>query len=109
VIYAATLGRPRRTTTPMGVISFHRLPTELFTGFELNDDGAKIATPEKALFDVLYLGPSRSRLFARLPELEFPREFRWPQLRDFAKVVKSPTRRKFIERRIDEIHRGSKR
>jgi predicted transcriptional regulator of viral defense system len=109
VIYAATLGRPRRTTTPLGVISFHRLPTELFTGFELDDDGAKIATPEKALFDVLYLGPGRSRLFASLPELEFPREFRWSHLRDSAKIVKSPTRRKFIERRIDEIHRASKR
>lgn len=109
VIYAATLARPRRATTPMGVVSFHRLPAELFTGFDVNDDGAKIASPEKALFDVLYLGPARSRLFARLPELEFPREFRWPQLRDFAKLVKSPNRKKFIERRIDEIHRASKR
>ena len=108
VVYAATPGRPRRITTPMGVISFHRVPGELFTGFAVNDDGAKIATPEKALFDVLY-SPGRSRLFARLPELEFPRDFRWSQLRDFAKVVKSSTRGKFIERRIDEIHRASKR
>jgi len=109
VIYAATLGRPRRVTTPLGVISFHRLPAGIFTGFEVNDDGAKIATPEKALFDLLYLGPARSRLFARLPELEIPREFRWQQLRDYAKSVKSLNRRKFIERRIDEIHRASKR
>ncbi|HEU4779259.1 MAG TPA: hypothetical protein VFS58_05190 [Steroidobacteraceae bacterium] len=109
VIYAATLGRPRRTSTPIGVISFHRLPNELFIGFEVNDDGAKIASPEKALFDVLYLGPGRSRLFSRLPELEFPRNFRWPLLRDFAQIVKSSTRRTFIERRIDEIHRASKR
>jgi predicted transcriptional regulator of viral defense system len=109
VIYAVTLGRPRRVTTPMAVISFHRLPAELFSGFVLNDDGAKIASPEKALFDVLYLGPGRSRLFASLPELEFPREFRWAQRRDLAKVVKSSTRRTFIERRIDEIQRASKR
>jgi len=109
VVYAATLGRPRRTSTPLGVISFHRVPIELFTGFDLNDDGAKIATPEKALFDVLYLGPARSRLFARLPELGFPSGFRWPRLREFSKLVKSPTRRKFIERRIEEIHRASKR
>ena len=109
VIYAATLGRPRRTTTPMGVISFHRLPTELFTGFEVNDDGAKIATPEKALFDVFYLGPARSRLFARLPELEFPRDFAWARLREYAQRVKSLTRRTFIERRIEETHRAKKR
>jgi predicted transcriptional regulator of viral defense system len=109
VIYAATLGRPRRIQTPLGVISYHRIPPELFAGFNLETDDAKVATPEKALFDVLYLAPARSRLFARLPELEFPREFRWSQLRDFAKVVKSPTRRTFIERRIDEIFRASKR
>ncbi|HEU5135592.1 MAG TPA: hypothetical protein VFU13_10655 [Steroidobacteraceae bacterium] len=109
VIYAVTLGRPRRTTTPLGVISFHRLPAELFTGFDVNDDGAKIASPEKALFDVIYLGPARSRLFARLPELEVPGDFRWSRLREYSKQVKSPARRKFIERRTEEIHRASKR
>ena len=109
VIYAATLGRPRRIQTPLGVISYHRIPPELFAGFSLESDDAKVATPEKALFDTLYLAPARSRLFARLPELEFPREFRWSQLRDFAKVVKSPTRRTFIARRIDELSRASKR
>jgi predicted transcriptional regulator of viral defense system len=109
VIYAATLARPRRVTTPMGVISFHHLPSELFVGFDLNEDGAKIATPEKALFDLLYLGPARSRLFARLPELEFPRTFRWAALREYTKIVKSSTRKTFIERRIDEIHRAHKR
>lgn len=109
VIYAATLARPRRVTTPLGVISFHRLPPELFLGFEVEDDGAKIATSEKALFDVLYLAPARSRLFARLPELDLPREFRWAQLREFAALVKSHTRRTFIERRIEEIHRAKRR
>jgi len=108
VVYAVTLARPRRITTPLGTISFHRLPPELFLGFEVDDDGAKIATAEKALFDVLYLGPARSRLFARLPELEFPRDFRWPQVREFAKLVNAAIRRQFIERRIDEIHRASK-
>jgi predicted transcriptional regulator of viral defense system len=109
VIYAATLARPRRVSTPLGVVSFHRIPPELFHGFEVADDGAKIATAEKALFDVLYLAPARSRLFARLPELEIARDFRWAQLREFAKLVKSQTRRVYIERRIDEIRRMVKR
>jgi predicted transcriptional regulator of viral defense system len=109
VIYAATLARPRRVNTPLGVISFHRIPPALFLGFEVESNGAKIATPEKALFDVLYLAPARSRLFARLPELEFPRAFRWAQLREFAKLVKSPTRKSYIERRIEEIHRADRR
>jgi predicted transcriptional regulator of viral defense system len=106
VVYAATLGRPRRVTTPMGVISFHRLPPELFVGFELDADGSKIATGEKALFDVLYLSPARSRLFARLPEMEIPRHFRWSQLREYAAGVKFAKRRKHIESRIAELQHG---
>ena len=109
VIYAVTLARPRRITTPLGTISFHRLPPELFLGFEVDDDGAKIASAEKALFDVLYLAPGRSRLFARLPELEFPREFRWSRVRDYARLVQSTTRRTFIRRRIGEIRRDARR
>jgi predicted transcriptional regulator of viral defense system len=106
VVYAATLGKPRRVITPLGVISFHRLPPELFIGFDVEDDGAKVATAEKALFDVLYLAPARSRLFASLPELEVPRQFRWQRLRDYAALVKSPTRRTHIERRIQELQRA---
>jgi predicted transcriptional regulator of viral defense system len=106
VVYAATLGKPRRVSTPLGVISFHRLPPELFCGFEVEADGAKIASAEKALFDTLYLAPARSRLFARLPELEIPRLFRWQQLREFAALVTFPRRRVHIERRIDEIQHG---
>jgi predicted transcriptional regulator of viral defense system len=109
VIYAVTLARPRRLPTPFGTVSYHRLPPQLFTGFELDTNGAKIAIAEKALFDVLYLAPGRSRLFARLPELEFPREFRWSQLREFAKLVKFDSRRTFIDRRIQELQRAARR
>ena len=103
IVYAVTLGKPRRVSTPLGVISFHRLPPELFKGFEVEPDGAKVATAEKALFDTLYLAPGRSRLFARLPELEIPREFRWQTLRELAAQVRFPRRRTHIEKRIDEI------
>jgi predicted transcriptional regulator of viral defense system len=109
VIYAVTLGRPRRVTTPLGTISYHRLPPELFRGFELDENGAKIATAEKALFDVFYLSPSRSRLFVKLPELEMPREFRWNQLREYAKSVKFDSRRAHVERRIQETQRVHRR
>jgi predicted transcriptional regulator of viral defense system len=107
VVYAATLGKPRRVSTPLGTISFHRLPAELFLGYEIEADGSKIATSEKALFDTLYLAPARSRLFARLPELEIPRQFRWQQLRELAALVKFPRRRVYIERRIEQLARNS--
>ena len=103
VIYAVTLGRPRRVTTGIGTVSFHRMPPDLFSGFEVSADGAKIATAEKALFDTLYLAPGRSRLFAHLPELEIPRGFRWAQLQSHLQRVKSPVRRKFIADRIESL------
>jgi predicted transcriptional regulator of viral defense system len=108
VIYAVTPARPRRLRTPMGTISFHRIPPELFTGFELSPrSDAKIATAEKALFDLLYLAPGRSRLFSKLPELTLPRRFRWQRLKDYAALVKSPSRRAFIAERINAIRAAS--
>lgn len=104
VIYAVTLGRPRRVRTPLGVVSFHRMPPELFSGYEVEDaSGAKIATAEKALFDVLYLAPGRSRLFAKLPELEIPKRFRWTQLQRYVALVKSPSRRTLMTRSMAQL------
>ena len=109
IVYAVTLGKPRRVKTPLGAASFHRLPPELFHGFEVQADGAKVATAEKALFDTLYLAPARSRLFARLPELQIPRNFRWQQVRDYAAAVNFSKRRTHIERRISELQHGERR
>jgi predicted transcriptional regulator of viral defense system len=104
VIYAVTPGRPRRLRTPMATISFHRMPPELFKGFELSSaSDAKIAIPEKALFDLIYLAPGRSRVFAKLPELTIPRGFRWKRLKEYTELVKSPGRRAFIAERIGTL------
>lgn len=101
VIYAVTPARPRRLGTPVGTISFHRMPPELFKGFELLPrSDAKVATPEKALFDLFYLAPGRSRVFSTLPELTIPRRFHWQRLKEYTELVKSPGRRAFIAGRI---------
>ncbi|MGH8250527.1 MAG: type IV toxin-antitoxin system AbiEi family antitoxin domain-containing protein [Steroidobacteraceae bacterium] len=104
ILYAVTPARPRRLQTPMGTISFHRMPPELFKGFELSTaSDAKIATPEKALFDLIYLAPGRSRVFSRLPELTIPRRFQWQRLKEYTELVKSSGRRAFIAERIKAI------
>lgn len=101
VLYAVTPARPRRLRTPLGTISFHRMPPELFKGFELSSGSdAKIATPEKALFDMLYLAPGRSRVFSNQPELTIPRRFQWRRLKDYTELVKSSGRRAYIAERI---------
>jgi predicted transcriptional regulator of viral defense system len=104
VIYAVTPARTRRLQTPEGTVSFHRMPPELFQGFELAArSDAKIATAEKALFDLIYLAPGRSRMFAQTPELTLPRRFQWQRIKEFAELVKSPGRRSFITERIKAI------
>jgi predicted transcriptional regulator of viral defense system len=103
VTYAMTTGRTRRMNTPIGTVSFHRLPPELFSGFRVQDDGFKMATAEKALFDVIYLAPGRSRLFARLPELQIPRGFHWPHLHGYVRQVNSLSRRTFLSSRIKAL------
>ena len=104
VIYAVTPARPRRLRTPMATISFHRMPPELFKGFELLPrSDAKVATAEKALFDLFYLAPGRSRLFSQQPELTIPRRFQWERLKEYTKLVKSSGRRAYIAERIKTL------
>lgn len=109
VLYAVTVGRTRRVTTPSGTVSLHHVPPTLFTGYQLMPDGAKMAIPEKALFDVAYLGPGRSRLFARLPEVAFPRAFDWAKACGYARLVKSPIRRAHVLARLAGLRKSPPR
>lgn len=108
VTYAVTIGRTRRVTTPAATVSLHHLPPDLFSGFELSPDGAKMATPEKALFDLLYLAPARSRLFAHLPEIEISRSFRWARLRQYLPSIRSRSRRTYVQERVDQLSRDTR-
>jgi predicted transcriptional regulator of viral defense system len=109
VTYAMTTGRSRRMNTPIGTVSFHRLSPELFSGFRVENDGFKMATAEKALFDVIYLAPVRSRLFARLPELHIPRGFHWRHLHGYVKQVNSLSRRTFLRSRITALEEHARK
>ncbi len=103
VLYAVTLGRARRVTTPSGTVSLHRMPPALFGGYETADDGTKTATAEKALFDLLYLSPTRSRLFTKLPEIELPKSFRWAKVAAWAKKITGKSRRTYVEQRVASL------
>jgi predicted transcriptional regulator of viral defense system len=104
VIFVASLGRTQRVTTSIGNYSIHHLAPEFFGGYQVETDGAiKMATPEKALLDVLYLGASRSRLFARLPEIELPRSFRAAECRRWIARIPAAYRRKMVENRLEHL------
>jgi predicted transcriptional regulator of viral defense system len=104
VVYVASLGRSALVETAAGAFSVHHLPPELFGGFDFDQDaGAKLATPEKALFDLLYLSGSRSRRFRTLPELELPRGFRRSRVESWIRRIPSQRLRTLTSRRLEEV------
>ncbi|OGV45632.1 MAG: hypothetical protein A2X46_14955 [Lentisphaerae bacterium GWF2_57_35] len=72
--------------TSSGSVSVHHVELSFFFGFEQSQERIWMAAPEKALLDVLYLSPAKSRLFAALPELEFPKNFSPRRARQLAKA-----------------------
>lgn len=100
VIYLASLARTQKISTSIGVFSVHHLAPELFDGYEARADGTKLATPEKALFDVAYLSGGRSRVFAHLPELELPAGFHRSRLREWSQRITASRKRSMVESRI---------
>ena len=104
VTYAVTLARTRRYATALGVVSLHHVQPAFFFGFETQGDaGGRLATPEKALVDFLYLSPARSALFRVLPELEWPARFRSGVARDMVRRIPSPRRREFVGAKLEEL------
>lgn len=58
---SVTAGRPGRWVTPLGTYDFRRVQREMLTGFRpaalSGGQRALVATPEKALLDLVYLEP----------------------------------------------------
>lgn len=106
MIFLVSLARSGRIETALGTYSVHHVQPAFFDGFEsLPDSGIKLATPEKALVDFLYLSPTRSRLFAALPELELPRGFRRSVAREWVGRIPSQRLRTIVARKLDEVPR----
>jgi len=61
VTTSVTTGRPNQWQTPLGVYTFQHIKTEWFVGYRLIDLGSNqqafVATPEKALLDLVHLQP----------------------------------------------------
>jgi predicted transcriptional regulator of viral defense system len=57
---SVSTGRPERLETPLGTYEFRHVRTEFLFGYqmvELGGQSAFVATPEKALLDLIYLQP----------------------------------------------------
>ena len=103
VVYVASLAPTRRLATRLGVFSVHRLGPKFFGGFETTAKGVRLATPEKALLDTLYLTPARSRLFAALPEVELPGHFSAREAHRWVARIPAGPRRLAVQRRLAKV------
>ncbi len=107
VVYAVSLDRTQRIRTTDGVFSIHHVAPEFFGGFDVRPDSTvKLATPEKALLDVLYLSTRRSRLFTTLPELELPARFRVGVARAWVKRIPAKWLRTLVAEKLEELVQG---
>ena len=102
VHYVSSLARTQRIRTKVGTFSVHHLMPELFGGFDIQD-GVKLASPEKALFDVAYLSATRTRLFSSLPELEIPKGFRPKRLEHWVQRIPSSRGRTIVENKLSQF------
>ena len=107
VIYVASLAPTKSMATAVGHYSIHRLAPAFFGGFLTTPAGVRLATPEKALLDVLYLGPARSRLFGSLPEVELPVSFQVAEAERWLSKVSEGPRRTMMERRLRSLLAGA--
>lgn len=98
---------PKIFNTPIATISVHHIPTALFFGYqEIGRNVVKIATPEKALFDFLYLQPGKTRLFTKLPELEIPCDFNKKLFLQWLSKIKSPQRKSMMKNKFEMFLNG---
>jgi predicted transcriptional regulator of viral defense system len=103
-IEVASLDRARHIATGIGTYVIHHLAPELFGGYEGSEAAGYVATPEKALFDTVYVrSAAGSRAF--FPELSFPEDFDQAQMEEWIGRIKGSRLRTIVSRRLREVLR----
>jgi predicted transcriptional regulator of viral defense system len=101
-ISLASLARPRRILTTLGVYVVHQLTPELFGGFEGTEHRGFLAAPEKALFDLVYVRAAAGSR-AHLPELYLPESFDRAELERWSQKIQSPRLRTIVRGHMDKL------
>lgn len=100
--FVASLARTRSVTTPIADYSIHHLAPELFAGFDGSPAHGYLATPEKALFDSVYVRvPRGARMF--FPELSLPDGFDRGSFEQWLDRIRSPRMRTLVSRGLEEV------
>ena len=97
----ASLDRARRIATSVGTFAIHHLPPALFGGWQETLRGC-VAEPEKALFDIAYVGAAHRGRARHVPELELPTGFEVRALDEWAGRIESSRIRTVTLRAIEQ-------
>ena len=101
-ISVASLDRAKRITTTVGIYEIHHLTPEVFGGFQGSEESGYLATPEKALFDAVYVrAASSGRAF--FPELSLPEDFDTDQIKKWTERIESARLQTLVSRRLRDV------
>ncbi len=106
-ITVASLDRAKTIRTNLGTYAVHHLPPALFAGFT-DAGGVPLATPEKALFDYVYLAHASGHPRRRLPELDLPARFSRAAVRRWSTLIASPALRDRVGAALDALMSGAR-
>lgn len=99
-ITVASLDRARRIATTIGTYEIHHLAAELFGGYDGSEEAGYVATPEKALFDTVYVrSAAGSRAFF---PVVLAGDFNRAQMEEWTSRIKGSRLRTLVSRRLRE-------
>lgn len=104
----ASLDRSRRIVTSVGTYAVHHLASEVFGGFQGSQDAGYVATPEKAIFDSVYIRAAAGSI-AYFPELSLPESFDASSAKEWCERIRSPRLRTLVNRRLRDVLKGADR
>jgi predicted transcriptional regulator of viral defense system len=105
-VSVASLDRTRRVETSIAAYSIHHLAPEVFGGYEGTETGGYLASPEKALFDTVYVRAAAGGR-AYFPELLLPSAFDPKVVDAWVGRVASTRLRTLVSRGVREVLRGA--
>jgi DNA-binding transcriptional ArsR family regulator len=111
VVHIVTTSQRPMLRTPVATYAFYRIERALFGGFApyRRSGSFDIASPEKAVFDTLYVSARKGRRFASLPEVELPAGFSSREVERWTELISHPPLRTAIQRRWTVLSRHLKR
>jgi predicted transcriptional regulator of viral defense system len=101
-VSVASLDRARTIATTVGTYEIHHLAPEVFDGFDGSEEGGYLATPEKALFDAVYIRAA-SGSTAFFPELSLPAGFKEAESEKWTERIEGARLRTIVSRRLGEV------